>query len=178
MLEFSGLTVSVVIIIIAVAGLLLLRARIMQEESGLPQGQVIYSDTGTWFRNEEPLHSTESRLVGKPDYLVHQENGEIIPVEIKSGKAPPSPWPGHILQLISYCRMVDDVYGVRPSYGILQYSDDAFTVEYTAELEADLLNLMQEMRCDHQEDEINRSHDVTLRCQACGFKEKCVQRLA
>jgi CRISPR-associated exonuclease Cas4 len=177
-MEINGVTVSIVILVLALAGILLLRARIMQEASGLPDGQVIYTDTGTWFRNEEPLHSSETRLVGKPDYLVQQDDGEIIPVEIKMGRAPESPWPGHIMQLASYCRIVEDVYGIRPSYGILQYGDDAFTVSYTAELEQELLYLLQEMREDHQASNIARSHDSEKRCLACGFRDNCRERLA
>jgi CRISPR-associated exonuclease Cas4 len=178
MMGWNGLALSVVVVLLAVAGLMLMRARILQEESGLPDGQVIYTDTGTWFRNEEPLHSSDARLVGKPDYLVKQENGEIIPVEVKSSPAPESPWPGHIMQLASYCLIVDDVFEVRPSHGIIQYQDRTFTVRYTEELEEDLLRLMEDMRQDHQADEIDRSHDVAMKCSACGFEEKCLRRIA
>ena len=177
-MAWNGLTFSLVLAFLAMAGLLLLRARSLHEQSGLPDGQVMYTDAGTWFRNEESLHSVEERLVGKPDYLVQQENGEIIPVEIKSGAAPESPWPGHILQLTAYCRLVDEVYGIRPSFGILQYSDQAFTVDYSTELEGDLLNLIQDMRQDHQAEDVERSHNDARRCNACGFKERCQQRMA
>lgn len=177
-MAWSGLTLSLVFVFLAVAGLLLLRARSLHEQSGLPGGQVIYTDAGTWFRNEDSLHSAKDRLLGKPDYLVEQTNGEIIPVEIKSGSAPTSPWPGHILQLAAYCRLVDDVYGVRPSFGILQYRDQAFTVEYSVDLEEDLLNLMHKMRQDHQEEDVERSHDDAARCQACGYMERCRDRIA
>ena len=160
------------------ATILLFRARGLQEQSGLPDGQVIYTDAGTWFRNDAPLHSSEHRLVGKPDYLVQQENGEIIPVEIKSGSAPEMPWLGHIMQLAAYCWLVDDVYGTRPSFGILQYRDQAFTIEYSPELEEELLHVLQEMRQDQQANDINRSHDDFAKCSACGLREKCRQRLA
>ena len=157
------------------AGLLLLRARSLHEQGGLPGGKIIYTDTGTWFRNDEPLHSIEFRLVGKPDYLVQQENGEIIPVEIKSGDAPETLWPGHILQLAAYCLLVEDVYGVRPPFGILQYSDQAFTVEYSLDLEQDLFSIMEEMRKDHKEEDVERSHDDVMKCRSCGFNERCEQ---
>lgn len=177
-MAWNGLTFSLLLVLLAMAGLLLMRSRSLHEQSGLPRGQVIYTDAGTWFRNEEPLHAGGDRLVGKPDYLVQQEDGEIIPVEIKSGTAPNSPWPGHILQLAAYCRLVDEAYGVRPSFGILQYSDHAFTVEYSADLEEDLLSLLLEMRHDHQAGDVERSHDDAMRCDACGYKERCRQRIA
>ena len=176
-MAWNGLTISLLLVFLAMAGLLLLRARSLHEQSGLPGGQIIYTDTGTWFRNDEPLHSIEFRLAGKPDYLVQQENGDIIPVEIKSGDAPESPWPGHILQLAAYCLLVDDVYGVRPPFGILQYSDQAFTVEYSLDLEEDLHRIMEDMRQDHQEEDVDRSHDDIMKCRSCGFSERCEQAL-
>ena len=177
-MAWSGLTFSLVLIFLAMAMILLFRSRSLQGQSDLPDGQVIYTDAGTWFRNKEPLHSAEQRLVGKPDYLVQQENGEIIPVEIKSGSAPDMPWPGHIFQLAAYCWLVDEVYGARPSFGILQYQDQAFTVDYSSEIEEELLYVLEEMRQDYQAAEIDRSHNDVRRCSACGLREKCRQRIA
>ena len=71
-MAWNGLTISLLLVFLAMAGLLLLRARSLREQSGLPGGKVIYTDAGTWFRNEESLHSIELRLAGKPDYLVRQ----------------------------------------------------------------------------------------------------------
>jgi CRISPR-associated exonuclease Cas4 len=176
-MAWNGLTISLLLVFVAMAGLLLLRAQSLRDKSGLPDGSIIYTDTGTWFRNEEPLYSTELRLAGKPDYLVQQENGEIIPVEIKSGNAPDRPWPGHILQLAAYCLLVEDNYGVRPSFGILQYNDDAFTVAYSAELEEDLFDTLEEMRRDSEIENVDRSHDEVSKCSACGFNERCEQAL-
>ena len=176
-MAWGGWTFSLVLIFLAMAAILLFRARNLREKSGLPAGQVIYTDAGTWFRNEEPLHSSEQRLVGKPDYLVEQENGEIIPVEIKSGNAPNAPWSGHVLQLAAYCLLVDEVYGKRPSFGILQYQDQAFTVDYSSELEEELLYVMQKMRQVHQSADINRSHSDAAKCSACGLREKCLQQI-
>ena len=175
---WGGLTFSLLFIFLAMAVLLLFRAHSLHEQSGLPGRQVIYTDAGTWFRNKKPLHSAEHRLVGKPDYLVQQENGEIIPVEIKSGIAPDTPWPGHILQLAAYCWLVDEVYDIRPSFGILQYRDQAFTVDYSSELEERLLYVMQEMRQGHQAADIDRNHSDVAKCNACGLREKCLQRIA
>jgi len=177
-MAWGELTVSLLLIFLAMAVILMIRARSLQDSNGLPEGQVIYSDTGTWFRNQEPLHSAELRLAGKPDYLVEQDNGELIPVEIKSGTAPARPWPGHILQLAAYCLLVDDLYGRRPSFGILQYQDRSFTVDYSEELEQELHNVMHEMRQDHQRDNVDRSHNDIAKCAACGLQEKCLQRLS
>jgi len=160
------------------AVLLLFRARSLEKQSGLPGGEVIYTDTGTWHPNIEALHSSQQRLVGKPDYLVQQQNGEIIPVEIKSSRAPQAPWQGHVLQLAAYCWLVEETYGIRPSYGILQYADQAFSLDYTSDLEKDLLLVLNEMRQDYQEEDLDRDHNDARRCTSCGMKQKCNQRLA
>ncbi len=176
-MAWSGLTFSLILIFLAMAVILLLRARGLQEKSGLPEGQIIYTDTGTWFRNQDSLHTSELRLVGKPDYLVQHNNGDIIPVEIKSSLAPAEPWPGHVLQLAAYCLLVHDAYGTRPPFGILQYQDQAFTINYSPELEEELLYVLQEMREDFEAADINRSHADAAKCSACGLRQKCVQSL-
>jgi CRISPR/Cas system-associated exonuclease Cas4 (RecB family) len=82
------------------------------------------------------------------------------------------------MQLAAYCWLVDDVYGTRPPFGILQYQDQAFTIKYSPELEEELLHVLQEMRQDQQANDISRSHDDIAKCSACGLREKCRQRLA
>ena len=89
-------------------GLLLLRrARRLHEQTGLPQGRVIYADTGAWSRCEQPLFSRRYLLTGRPDYLVDDRRAK-IPVEVKSTPSPPSPYRSHVLQLAAYCLLVEE----------------------------------------------------------------------
>jgi CRISPR-associated exonuclease Cas4 len=98
-------------------------------------------------------------------------------VEVKSGDAPVEPYDGHVLQLAAYCLLVEEAYGIRPSYGILQYRDGAFTVDFTYELEADLLELLELMRDDALAGEVDRDHQDASRCANCGFLAYCEQSL-
>jgi CRISPR-associated exonuclease Cas4 len=164
--------------LLVAAAVFWLWSRTAQTESGLPAGAVIYTDTGTWFRNEEPLYADDVQLVGRPDYLVEEPDGAIIPVELKSGKAPAEPYDGHILQLAAYCYLVGVNYGKRPSYGIIQYRDRAFAIDYTDELEADLLDLLADMRAALYEEDVDRDHNDWRRCARCGVRGECYQRLA
>ncbi|MEJ2751146.1 MAG: PD-(D/E)XK nuclease family protein [Candidatus Promineifilaceae bacterium] len=175
-MAWGSLTLSLLLIAFA-AGVLLLSRR-WQKQSGLPEGGVIYSDDGTWFKNSDVLTDPELRLAGRPDYLVEQENGCIVPVEIKSGRAPRMPYPGHVMQLMAYCRLVDAVYGIRPTHGILQYSDRAFSVDFTATLEQDLLDTLEEMRRDQVAYDLEPNHSDPRRCSSCGFREQCEDNLA
>jgi len=148
-----------------------------RQEAGLPGGRVIFTDTKTWGEVERPLYYQPLKLTGKPDYLVRQSNNIIIPVEVKSGRAPQSPYDSHIFQLASYCLLVEKTYGKRPPYGILHYNDRDFAVDYTPELEFALMELLADMRRDELRESVERSHEQAGRCARCGFKEICDQSL-
>ena len=147
-----------------------------RQAAGLPGGRVIYTDTRGWGKLEKPLFYAALELTGKPDYLV-QQNGQIIPVEVKSGRAPEAPYDSHIYQLASYCLLVEKTYGKRPPYGIIHYETRDFAVDYTQELEQSLLELLTEMKRDQHKNDIPRSHEQAVRCKRCGFRKVCDQKL-
>ena len=144
--------------------------------AGLPGGRVIYTDTRAWGAVEKPLFDSELGLTGKPDYLVEQ-NGRLIPVEVKSGRTPAAPYDSHIFQVAAYCLLVEKTYGKRPPYGLLHYPNRDFAVDYTRELESKLLDLLAEMRMDERHSDVPRSHEDERRCLRCGFREGCDQSL-
>ena len=148
-----------------------------RREAGLPGGRVIFTDTKTWGEVERPLYYQPLKLTGKPDYLVRQSNKVIIPVEVKSGRAPRSPYDSHIFQLASYCLLIEKTYGKRPPYGILHYNDRDFAIDYTPELEFALMELLADMRREDVKEEVDRSHEQAGRCARCGFKDICDQSL-
>jgi CRISPR-associated exonuclease Cas4 len=147
-----------------------------RKKTGLPGGRIIYTDTGAWGRVDKPLYDPALGLTGKPDYLV-ERGGKIIPVEVKSGRAPNAPYDSHIFQLASYCLLVEKTMGTRPPYGILHYANRDFAVDYTPELESALLDILAEMRRDEKRADVPRSHDIPARCRKCGYREYCDQRL-
>ena len=169
------LALGLVLVIVALVALW--RGQRLQENAGLPDGSVIFSDTGAWYAQDEPLLAADLKLVGKPDYLVQQADGLIIPVEVKSRASPSQPYEGHLLQLAAYCLLVQRSYGVRPTHGILQYSDRAFSIDFTYELEEAALDLLMEMREGLLEPELDRNHHHPTRCRQCGFRAVCDQRL-
>ena len=143
----------------------------------MPGGRLIYTDTHGWGKMEKPLYSPMLGLTGKPDYLI-QQNGQIIPVEVKSGRAPDAPYDSHIYQLAAYCMLVEKIYGKRPPYGIIHYEKRDFAVDYTAEIESSLLDILAEMRRDEYKDSVERSHEQAARCAKCGFQHACDESLA
>ncbi len=165
------------LLLLAVAFILFWQSDKQRKQTGLPGGRVIYTDTRSWGVVDRPLYDRKLRLAGKPDYLVERD-GEIIPVEVKSGQAPNAPYDSHIYQLASYCLLVERTLGKRPAYGIIHYENRDFAIDYTPELEAALLEILNEMRSDERRSDVDCSHDSPARCRGCGYRKICDQRLA
>ncbi|HKZ68477.1 MAG TPA: CRISPR-associated protein Cas4 [Anaerolineales bacterium] len=167
-----------IIVLLLLALIIWLIAGRVSHATGLPAGRVVYTDTGAWGRLEKPLFSERLRLTGKPDYLV-REGEAYVPVEVKSGRAPEGgPYESHVYQLAAYCALVTESHGRRPNYGLIKYADKILAVDYTAELESDLMQLLADIRADSDADDVARSHNSAARCGACGFNEVCEERLA
>ncbi len=164
------------ILLLCAALLILYLAGRQRRASGLPAGQVIYRDTGGGTRVEKPLYDPITGLAGKPDYLI-QENGAIIPVEVKSSRAPGLPYDSHIYQLAAYCLLVERTYGKRPLYGILRYRDRSFRIDYSLVLERALESMLDAIRRQERRGEAGRSHQEAARCARCGYRTICNQRL-
>lgn len=145
--------------------------------AGLPRGRVIYSDTRTWRECPEPLYAPSVNLAGNPDYLVQRWN-YVLPVEVKSGSAPAEPYRSHVLQLAAYCLLIQENYDRRPPYGLIHYADRTFAVNYTRELERELLDTLDWMRQDRRDGRADRNHNDPTRCRACSFATYCDQKLA
>ncbi|MEL7627285.1 MAG: CRISPR-associated protein Cas4 [Anaerolineaceae bacterium] len=152
-------------------------SRRQRKSSGLPEGELLYADSSYWQTLPKPLYDPELELVGKPDYVVKDARGLVIPLELKSGAAPNRPWDSHIVQLAAYCRLVEKSFGQRPPYGIIRYQNKSFTIDYTDQLEARLKALIQEMRRVESSQIVNRSHNQPARCRSCGYSQICDQHL-
>jgi CRISPR-associated exonuclease Cas4 len=161
------------------AGAGLYYATQLRHASGLPPGELIATDSqSNWLPQQENLYDPTLRLVGKPDYLVRERDGTYTPVELKSMPAPAEPYEGHIMQLAAYCLLVEKTYGRRPRYGILQYKDRAFAINYTHTLEELLIDLIGDMRDDLFALDVPRNHAEWPRCAGCGLRPACDQSLA
>ncbi len=166
--------ISLAVIVILAGMVILILTRRQRVKLALPSGDVIYEDNP-----ESPgrlLYSTRLNVMGKPDVLIQQQN-MIIPVEVKTGKTPREPYQTHIMQLITYCHLVEANYHVRPTYGIIRYPNQEFMIQYTEALEQELKRIVGEMRAKRGWEEIHRSHNQRGKCVACGFREECSERL-
>ncbi len=165
---------AIVLLFVGVA--LLWQSSRQRKRGGLPGGKVIYSDMNTWGAIDEPLYDATLSLTGRPDYLI-QQGQMIIPVEVKSTRVAEAPYDSHIFQLAAYCYLVEKNYNIRPTHGVLHYPNRTYKVEYTRQLEDSLVELVTEMRTKGHLRKINRSHQSERRCNRCGFRSMCDQRL-
>ncbi|HLL14407.1 MAG TPA: CRISPR-associated protein Cas4 [Pyrinomonadaceae bacterium] len=180
------------ILLLFVAAVAWLAARRGARRADLPEGRIIYSDTGAPVghiapltlnergeRQEKPLLSHRHGLVGRPDYLVRTEEG-VLPVEAKSAACPANgvPHKSHVMQLACYCLLVEETTGERVPFGVIRYRDRQLRVDYTDELRGELLALLAEMREARKAPDVHRSHDQTARCAACGYRGICDESLA
>lgn len=165
------------LLLIFLAVVFFVRGSQQQQEQGLPTGRVVYDDSSQRGREEiRPIYSRRLGLTGKPDYIVRHHH-KPIPVEVKSRRAPRQPYDSHIFQLAAYCLLVEEKYGQRPEYGIIRYSDRSFEVDFTSELEKQLLIMLEEMRQHNKTHAQHRSHEDANRCAGCGYRDICQERL-
>lgn len=152
--------------------------RAEQTRAGIPlDARVIYSDTGAWTRLEKPLFSRRYRLTGKPDYIVQDEAGATIPIEVKPNRTATQPRHSDVMQLMAYGILVEEKFGARPAYGLLKYRDDIFEIAFTDELRAEFFATLQEMRAARRAKNVARNHADAVKCKYCGYRDACAERL-
>ena len=179
---------------VLILGALLLR-RVAQWEArraALPAGDLLYSDTGRpvgrmapvtvnlqGLKQEKPLISPTFALVGRPDYIIETDDG-IIPIEVKSSACPANgrPYDSHVAQVSAYCLLVEDALKTQVPYGIIRYRDCELRIDYTDEMRAEVIALLDEIRAARLADEVHRSHDEARRCAGCCMREICEESLA
>jgi CRISPR-associated exonuclease Cas4 len=136
---------------------------------GLMNEQVLAADDSA--TPVPTLYSARYRLVGRPDQLV-RAGRTLVPVEHKPRARRLQD--SHILQVVAQCLLVEEVYGVRPTHGLVVLAGGIQErVEFTSALEERLLDTMAEMRSFLRADAEPGPRWVAQKCRACGFREAC-----
>lgn len=137
------------------------------------EGKIAYADSEVM---KPPLLVAErAGLCGRPD-LVLKRAGKHIPIELKTGRVPAGPHWSHIMQVVAYCRLIEEHYG-SPPYGIIRYGDRDFPIEYTEDLRATLLSTLADMREVVRTSAAHRNHNRPGKCAGCSRREGCPERL-
>ncbi|MBO0719690.1 MAG: CRISPR-associated protein Cas4 [Blastocatellia bacterium] len=146
-------------------------------KGGLPAGNLIYEDASA--STDEVLYSEELNLCGKPDYIVQERDGDMVPVEVKSGDAPRGdhPYESHLMQLAAYFLLIEGALDCIPSHGLIRYRDRTLRVENTEELRERVLEVIERMRAGLRDGRLHRSHNQPSRCARCSMAESCDERM-
>jgi len=157
-------------LIIIGSGIILLILFILLKSTKVPtpvyKSKTIYSDHKE--KPEKALFSSKYGLVGKPDFILHTKDG-LLPLEIKHSNRPNQPYFSHVMQLISYCLLIEEAKGAKPKYGFIQYKrGKPFAVPYTEGRKSFLIKTMQEMR-DYIDSGESPKPIRKYRCKKCGY---------
>jgi CRISPR-associated exonuclease Cas4 len=168
---------SALFLLFVLAILLLGLSRYLRRRSGLPAGDVIYEDASGL--GQELLYSEHLNICGKPDYLLKDRSGNLIPVEVKSSYAPrgDEPYESHLMQLAAYFLLVEDALDCIPPYGSIRYRDRTLRVDNTDELRARLFDVIDQMRAILMRGSAHRSHNQPTRCARCSMAHVCDEGL-
>jgi len=130
--------------------------------------KTIYSDHKE--KPVEALFSSKYGLVGKPDFILHTKDG-LLPLEIKHSNRPNQPYFSHVMQLISYCLLIEGVKGTKPKYGFIQYKGgQPFSIPYTEGRKSFLMRTIQEMRDNINSGECPRPVRK-YKCKKCEYRK-------
>ena len=167
----------VALLLIAIGAILLVVSSHFGRKSGLPRGDVSYADASG--QAQELFISKRLLMAGKPDYLIKDRNGDLIPVEVKSSNAPRAgrPYESHLMQLAAYFLLLEDVLQRPVPYGLLRYRNRTLRVANTDELRARLMDVIAQMRRLMARDVARRNHNRPQRCSRCSVAHACDERL-
>jgi CRISPR-associated exonuclease Cas4 len=155
---------------------LLLKANRQRTQLGMPEGRIIFTDTGDWEQPNQTFYDQRFGLIGRPDYLI-KRNDVVIPVEVKSGRVHSHPHPGDVMQLAAYCLLMEGYFGIRPPHGVLRYANQTFQIDFTPSIENKLMDVIADLRRSDHFRTVNRSHEISAKCAGCGYRSLCKQRL-
>jgi CRISPR-associated exonuclease Cas4 len=139
------------------------------------RGDVIYADHD--LARTELFVSQKYNLSGRPDYVIMIE-GDKIPVDIKTGRTPRGPLFSHILQVGTYCILLEEKYGKAPPYGILKYGENLHEIDYNDELKGLVLEKVNRMRQALKTSDVHRNHSRVGKCRTCSKKDLCPEKLS
>ena len=140
-----------------------------KKELGVKGANPIYKDE----KGVKLLVADKLALQGKPDFIFETWiRKKYIPLEIKSGKInDETPHMGDLYQLGAYFLIIEEVYGKKPPYGKLVYSNKTFTVRNTAELRRNILRTVEDMRDMLEESYIPNATPDFVKCKHCICKD-------
>jgi CRISPR-associated exonuclease Cas4 len=133
---------------------------------GVGRGELAYADDSIVRR--PTLRSERLLLAARPD-LLEKFDGAYVPVEHKPSSRQLQQ--SHILQVAAQCLLVEELYGVRPPYGVVVLAGGVRErVTFSPELERGVRRVMDEMRRILASGEPPGPLWAPAKCRSCGFR--------
>jgi CRISPR-associated exonuclease Cas4 len=117
------------------------------------------------------LRSARLGLVGRPDQIV-RDGRAYIPIEQKPTAR--RLYASHVMQVAAQCVLVNEVYGVRPPFGVVVLRGGrAERVAFTPQLERRVLETMGAMRSVLNTRSGPGPQWIAAKCPNCGYHDLC-----
>ncbi|MFW6144987.1 MAG: CRISPR-associated protein Cas4, partial [Candidatus Natronoplasma sp.] len=146
-----------------------------RKDLNVEKGDIEYVDA--LEKKSKLLRSEEYKIRGRPDYIL-EKDGDLIPVEVKTGRVPQGPFFSHILQIAAYCLLIEEDLGKKPPYGLIRYGETEFDIDYDESLRDLLIEKVNDMRDHLAGEEVHRNHHREGKCANCSRREICPESLA
>ncbi|GCE27263.1 hypothetical protein KDA_27470 [Dictyobacter alpinus] len=138
---------------------------------GLPPGELVYENTDGLG---EAITSDEFPLSAKPTYIVRLPNKQLLPIDIKpiaiDSMTPDS---HHVLQVATYCLILEEYAEEPPTHGLLRYTDREFPIEYTPALRKKILRHIKQMDLCAPQLPPSLTKQKASKCRACIYQPIC-----
>ncbi|GCE19742.1 CRISPR-associated protein Cas4 [Dictyobacter kobayashii] len=138
---------------------------------GLPPGELMYENVDELG---EPITSDTYSLTGKPSYIVKLPDSRLLPVDVKPiAQNAMTPASHHVLQVATYCLILEEYAEEPPTHGILRYTDREFPIEYTPALRKKVLRHLKQMDLCTAEQPPALQKQKASKCRACIYQPIC-----
>lgn len=161
--------VLLLIIVLATYALLGRWSRRERAQVGISSGTIETTDDSA--ERAPTLRSRLYGLVGRPDQLI-RVGSALVPVEQKPTARRLRQ--SHVLQIAAQCLLLQEVYRIRPPYGIVVLAGGSqHQVEFSPALELRLLDTMAQMRAMLNATVPPEPVWAERKCRACAFRHTC-----
>jgi len=134
------------------------------------ESEVAYSDDDS---NSHLLIDEKIGLRGRPDQIVIVD-GEFIPFEQKTGKAPINPHPSHRMQLLAYLHLVEINTKKSSPYGVLRYGkENLHQIPWNDFSKQELRDAVTEVQRLMVQGGAIRNHNRPGKCRNCSRLYAC-----
>jgi CRISPR-associated protein Cas4 len=138
-------------------------------------GEQLWEKLTPKIESEVSVQSDKLELRGVVD-RVEIYKGNIIPAELKTGKAPTDTlWEAHKIQLAAYMLLLEEKYGLDVRGGYVHYlnEDLKYDVIMNPFLKDEVIGLIQKVKELLDTSKIPEIIDSENRCNACSLKPEC-----